>query len=96
MNWCCLGFQAHFQVAGRRGLAALVDRKKQGELVFILQFRAVDLGTDFSSTEVPFTLCEDNRIQYCPWCGTHLSSFYQTIADQLIRPGLRTIIEGLD
>jgi hypothetical protein len=96
MKWCCLGFEAHYHVAGQRGSAILVDRVGDGRVVFTLQFRSVDNGLQLPYTEIPVTLCEDNQIQYCPWCGKQLASWYERDIDLLIRPGFRIFIPELD
>ena len=91
-----MGFQAHYNLAGSRGLASLIDRDRQGELIFILQIRCVDKGEVFAYTEIPVMLVEDHRIQFCPWCGVNLGSFYKNIDEKFLRPGFRTLIKGLD
>ena len=90
MRWCCAGFKGNWGEAGQRGFAVIVDRDALGDVEFVLQHRAVDLGVSLpGNVEGPVNLVTDCRFLYCPWCGQELESFYGGSADELIRPGLR-------
>jgi hypothetical protein len=90
MKWCCAVFEGAFLEAGRRGLAVVVDRDQEGSPEFILQHRVVDAGgTPPRNSNQALTLTSDTRIEYCPWCGSRLATFYRGRIDDLARPGLK-------
>lgn len=94
--WCCLGFQSHYQRAGRRGTAILVETDRSGGPVFVLQFRSVEVGQQLPATDFPTTLCQDVQISYCPWCGVELPHYYGRVFAEMVRPGYRIGLPELD
>ena len=95
IKWCCIGFEANYNIAGQRGSAVLVDRDFQGTPQFTLQFRAVDKGNEQSvssataALQIPISLVVDVGMLYCPWCGGDLEKWYADLADTLYRPDLK-------
>ena len=77
IRWCCLGFRGHTDMAGKRGFAIFSDTSEPPTRV-VLQYRAVDSDVEFPliSFPHPISLISDVVIQYCPWCGKHLQSWY--------------------
>ncbi len=51
VEWCCAGFKANYQNAGRRGMGVLVSCR-DGKSRFYLQCRAVARGDE---SQVPVT-----------------------------------------
>ena len=93
MKYCCPVFEGAIGEAGNRGLAVIIDQSASGSPEFILQHRAVDLGTPPpDGYPGPIVLVNDTRIAFCPWCGRRLKSFYGSYADELRRPGLRVAL----
>ncbi|WP_284419996.1 MULTISPECIES: DUF1493 family protein [unclassified Bradyrhizobium] len=78
---CCAGFDKLVADAGQRG-AGVVVSERPGGFVFHLQFRAVSPEDMRTLTEHPrplgtagnVTLAAAVQIQFCPYCGTRLST----------------------
>jgi len=93
MRWCCVGFKAHVQAAGERGMSIIVCMPDESGPEFIIQHRATDMGFEFPSTlNMPISVVTDMRIQYCPWCGVLLNAFYGENAKAISRNDLRVKI----
>ena len=77
VDWCCYVFYATTEVAGERGFAIFSDTGEFPARV-VLQFRAVDSDVEFPplSFPHPISLGSELTLQYCPWCGKHLQSWY--------------------
>ena len=87
-RWCCPGLKAASDCAGQRGLAIFVDGDR-GSARFVLQFRAVDVGNEeTTSTSVPTTRVCDATIRFCPWCGEDLLRRYSGELTELRRNDL--------
>ena len=86
MDYCCLGFAGHMEVAGRRGMSIIADASDELGPVFVVQHRAVDFGCQLQiESPVPVSLVTESRIQYCPWCGTSLAAFYGDTVKEVSR-----------
>jgi hypothetical protein len=94
MKWCCIGFQSAYESAGQRSIAAVIDYDSENKPEFILQARAFDGTPPQIKPPAPMSLVIENRMQYCPWCGTELQEWYAKHVAVLIRPDLR-IHDGL-
>jgi hypothetical protein len=100
MKWCCAAFEGRYHDAGKRGAAVFVDESKGGEPMFVLQFRAVDVGVELSTTirttdsEALISPIIEDVIQYCPWCGRHLMRWYKKDLNLLVRRGLRIPLDS--
>jgi hypothetical protein len=92
MKWCCGGLKTAHGAAGERSIAVLFGRDSEDEPEFLLQARAFDVDSspppDFKPPAA-ISLVIDQRIQFCPWCGTNLEKWYSSYLDELHRPGLR-------
>ncbi len=90
MKWCCAGFEAHYDAAGKRGHAILIGRNELDEPAVTMQYRAVDAGDEkHVHAEVMMSLVIDIAIVYCPWCGYNVRKWYGKDADALSREGLK-------
>jgi hypothetical protein len=90
VKWCCIAFESHYQMAGERSIAVLVDRNSENEPEFLLQARAFDRGQEESlRVSVPMSLVIESGMQFCPWCGVSLRKWYGKYASDLMRPGLK-------
>lgn len=93
MKWCCIPFENHYQVAGERGIAVIVDMP-DGEPLFLVQSRAFDRNrTPALDTPEPMSLVSETAIHFCPWCGRPLAKWYAKDLLELARPDL-TIRSG--
>ena len=89
MKWCCIPFENHYQIAGERGIAIVVDIRDERDPVFLLQSRAFDLDrTPRLDTAEPMSLVTETAIDFCPWCGKPLAKWYGRSACDLARPDL--------
>jgi hypothetical protein len=96
MRWCCAGFSNNVQMAGERGFSVIVEASENAAPEFIVQHRAVNLGTEFPVvSDVAISLVSDMRIAFCPWCGVSLGAFYGNSAKEIARNDLRVRIDGL-
>jgi len=89
--WCCAGFEGNYQRGGHRGAGIVVNRALPDHAFFVLQFRAVEPGSEKEVSGPPHisvSLVSDVGMQFCPWCGTNLTEFYGTRINDLYRPGL--------
>ena len=87
LKWCCPGVRALHQMAGERTFSILVNSDLSGRAVFTLQHRALNPGAELPSSDgVAVSLVSDLRLQYCPWCGKKLESFYKKQIDALAAP----------
>lgn len=93
VKWCCGGFRASYEGAGSRGVGLLVVRTEDDrEPRFILQFRAVDIGSSFSHQgPEPLSVVSEVRLRWCPWCGRNLSKWYKKAWPDLVRPKIPVI-----
>ena len=92
MQWCCIGFKAGYESAGRRGTAYLVGSDSLDVPEFVIQHRAVDKGDESHiQSDVAATIITDSRIVFCPSCGVNLAQFYEGYMNALFRDDL-----GLD
>ena len=90
MKWCCIGFKAHYDVAGQRGPAILIGRDSMNSPEVTLQYRAVDMGEELEvKTNSPVCTVVDVRIVFCPWCGRNVEEWYGPEVDSLDRKGLK-------
>ncbi len=88
-QWCCIGFKAGYNAAGRRGTAYLVGRDSLGHPEFTLQHRVVDKGKEeHIKCDVSASIITDSRILFCPSCGVNLTRFYADRVDALFRDDL--------
>jgi hypothetical protein len=91
-EWCCAGFQGHYDSAGDRGFAVLVERDDDSVARFLIQSRAVAKGDQarlkIASADVPVGLVTETGLTFCPWCGVNLRRFYAKRIDELDRPDL--------
>lgn len=94
MKWCCIPFENHYQIAGERGIAVVLDIADDGDATFLLQSRAFDRNrTPALNTTEPMSLVTETAIDFCPWCGRPLVKWYARDLPQLARPDL-TIRSG--
>jgi hypothetical protein len=89
MKWCCSVFQGWFEEAGKRGLGVFVSTRDDSEPVFILQYRALDLGAPVPYTDSPLSSISDMHIHFCPWCGADLKNAYRETLRELDRSELQ-------
>ena len=86
------GFQAHYESAGERGFAVLVEKDDDFTVRFLIQSRAIAKNDEvrliIASTDVPVALVTETGLTFCPWCGVNLKRFYAKRAGSLDRPGL--------
>lgn len=90
MKWCCAAFENHYQMAGERSIAVLIDENSEKQPEFLLQARAFDRDHEpVINISVPMSLVIEAGLQFCPWCGVSLRKWYSKHARELIRPGLK-------
>lgn len=87
MEWCCMGFQWHYESAGRRGFAVVVEASDAGKPKFVLQHRVVAKGAP-APADLPGSPLSATAIRHCPWCGVSLDERYGVGFEDLVRPGL--------
>ena len=89
IRWCCLGFRGHTEIAGERGFAIFSDTGETPIRV-VLQYRAMDSDVEFPRIVIPqpVSWVSDMVIQFCPWCGRHLQSWYGRHLEEFGRPDL--------
>ncbi|HUR98030.1 MAG TPA: hypothetical protein VMZ26_08210 [Pyrinomonadaceae bacterium] len=88
MKWCCIGFKAQYNCAGQRGVAYLVGRDSLGAPQFMVQYRAVEKGSESHiQVDILAAIIVETRIVYCPSCGVNLAKFYKKEIDNLDRDG---------
>ena len=91
-KWCCAGFQAHYESAGERGFAVLVEKDDDFVVRFLIQSRAVAKNDEarlkIASGDVLVGLVTETALTFCPWCGVKLKRFYGKRTAELDRPGL--------
>jgi hypothetical protein len=89
MQWCCAQFQGWHSEAGRRGLAVFATRSTEGQVFFVLQFRATEPDVRVTSDPVsPVSLVSQVGVTFCPWCGVRLLHWYRKNLEPLERPDL--------
>jgi hypothetical protein len=89
-RWCCLGFENHYNQAGRRGAGVLIGRDSTGRPEFTLQYRAADKDDNpVINSEKPISLIVETGICFCPWCGRDLTGWYGDEVKDLYKPDLR-------
>ena len=88
--WCCHLFQDLYERAGQRGFGAIVKKTSTGPIFFVLQFRAVDKGSEpsVSKSPVPVWMVSEMALHYCPCCGINLDDYYRDRMESLYRAGL--------
>jgi hypothetical protein len=82
--WCCPPFQGVYDNATERGFSiALADEPRVG---FVLRHRAV-AADDVSKLVTPIvvSVVSETGVDYCPWCGQHLTKFYKPLVLEQIR-----------
>lgn len=90
VKWCCFGFKAGYENAGRRGSAMLVGRNHFGDPAITLQVRTVALGQEeYVRSECLASIVTDVVITFCPWCGVDAVKWYGNYVDKLFREGLK-------
>ena len=93
IKWCCLGFEGHYNEAGKRGSSVLIGRDSTDRPEFTLQFRTVDKGNEqfisSSNERIPFSTVVDVGMRHCPWCGRDLENWYKDNVDDLYKPDLK-------
>ena len=95
MKWCCVGFENHVLIGGQRGMSIIVDAPGPSPPEFVIQHRAVAIGSEASvSAHEPMSLVNETRILFCPWCGVSLAAFYADNANEISRRGLRVGCAG--
>jgi hypothetical protein len=91
-EWCCAGFHAAFERAGKRGIGVVIAQTDPTKPSFRFQFRSVDKGLESFVTamrpDVAVSIVEQMGAQYCPWCGQNLVKWYGKRFDSLYRPDL--------
>ncbi len=94
MKYCCGGFEyAHKQNSNKRGVSIFTRVDDFDQPTFILLFRSINIddekefseSTQFHKT---YYIATERVIQYCPWCGKKLSSFYKKTWINLIKKSL--------
>ena len=88
IKWCCEGFKAAHQWCGRRGYSIFYTKGLTKEERVVLQFRAVDKGSEagIGPTKVPLTRVTEVVLTFCPWCGVNLSTYYGKNLELMRRP----------
>lgn len=88
IRWCCGGFQASHQRCGERGYSIFYSTGLTSEERVVLQFRAVDKGSEggVGPSRVPLTLVTEVVLTFCPWCGTELKPHYGKQLELMRRP----------
>jgi hypothetical protein len=86
-----MGFEAHAISAGSRGAAVFVSTRDDPEPVFILQYRALDPGIPVPRTDSPLSSVTDVQIQFCPWCGVNLKTWYRNAVRELDKSELQVL-----
>lgn len=90
MKWCCTAFENHYEMAGERSIAVLVEENSEGRPEFLLQARAFDRGDEPAiTTAAPMSLVIETGMRFCPWCGVDLQKCYGKYSRDLTRPGFR-------
>lgn len=89
MRWCCMGFKAHTEIAGERGFGIFSDPTTPPSRI-VLQCRAADSAVDSAQVSAPYpiSVVSEIVIQYCPFCGKHLESWYGDKLRRIARPDL--------
>lgn len=89
MKWCCVQFEGFNSQAGLRGICVFVKRSIDQDLYFVLQHRATEPGIAVSTEPLaPVSLVTDVGIQFCPWCGVRLLTWYRKDLQTLERSDL--------
>lgn len=90
-KWCCVAFENHYDEAGERSIAVLVDRDEGGAPEFLLQSRAFSIqnAPPLLNIPAPMSRVIEDVITFCPWCGVDLAKWYGKQANELVRSGLR-------
>lgn len=89
MKWCCIPFENHYQIAGERGIAVILDMTDGRDPTFLLQARAFDRNrTPVLETTEPMSLITETAIDFCPWCGKPLLKWYGKHLQELVRADL--------
>ncbi len=92
MNFCCMGFEGMLGSAGERGFGTFTAQYPEGEVVFVLQHRALDEGAEAPPfAPSPLSLVSDLLIQVCPWCGVELKEFYRNDLKKFDRTDLKIL-----
>ena len=90
MNWCCAAIKNSFLEAGHRGVGFFVADSRSGTPTFVLQFRAIAVGSlPPDPCDSNITLVTDLTISYCPFCGKRLDRFCRNQLETLHKPELR-------
>src|SRR5947209_7734419 len=93
-SFCCS--RMNFSMNGDRRLMGFyitvtTDEVFHTGLVFVLEARSInedDEGRILGTLGVPIAAVYKVHIQYCPWCGTRLNTYYSRYTDSLtIVPG---------
>ena len=87
MRWCCGAFQTWFENAGHRGLGVFFVNDPLKPM-FIIQWRAVEGEATGLSFPGSIDLVTQTGLQFCPWCGRQLLSWYKKVLKELERPEL--------
>ena len=90
LKWCCYIFEDLFATAGEAGLAIIVVTLAD-EDSFVLQGRAVDVGTRIPNVPIKIARMTQQAIFHCPGCGVRLHKFYKRWMDQLRREDLNHV-----
>ena len=89
MKWCCTPFENHYQIAGERGIAVILEMVDGRDPTFLLQARAFDRDkTPAFETSEPMSLITETAIDFCPWCGRPLAKWYAKHLRELVRGDL--------
>lgn len=87
MEWCCATFEGHFENAGHRGLAVFFAAG-EARPMFVLQVRAVEGDPEGLTFDGPISLVTETGLQFCPWCGRHLITWYGESLEPLTKSEL--------
>jgi hypothetical protein len=59
MKWCCMGFEAHVRAAGVSRFWVFVSMREDHKPIFVLQYRALDLGASIPHRDALLSLVTD-------------------------------------
>jgi len=90
ITYCCEIFRNHLNLGSARGLNIVFVQSKKRLIgnAFFLQFRAVSEEQDsirFDSGDVVLLREFKQAIQFCPWCGVKLATYYRPQFGELPR-----------
>ena len=90
MKCCCYIFEGLATAAGEAGLAIIVVTLADKDS-FVLQGRAVDVGTWIPNVPIKIATMTQQAIFHCPGCGVRLDAYYKRSIEQLRREDLNHV-----